>query len=100
MIFKGRKMNKEKYFQSEEHKQKYEQAMSELKGKKYYFQEVFEFGEERGSLPCCKGCFNEYGSCGTPCVECSIRKEWDEQWTPALVLWNKYWIWERKEVKK
>jgi len=27
--------------------------------------------------PYCKGCWNEKGECGTPCVDCEKAKEWD-----------------------
>ena len=27
--------------------------------------------------PYCKGCWNEKGECGTPCVDCEKAKKWD-----------------------
>ena len=46
--------------------------------------------------PCCHGCFNEFESCGTPCVNCQLAEQFDREWTIILVVPNRYRIYEKK----
>ena len=47
-------------------------------------------------IPVCKGCFNEFGNCGTPCVDCERAKAWHEEWVVELTVFEKYIVWRRK----
>ena len=50
-------------------------------------------------LPCCRGCGNEFGSCGTPCWNCEKKAEFEKEWTWYLWLPNQFGVWKRKEKK-
>jgi len=53
---------------------------------------------ENENPPYCKGCWNENQSCGTPCLTCKKKDEWD---CYVLVLKNKIVlrIFTRKEAQ-
>lgn len=48
--------------------------------------------------PSCKGCFNEYGSCGTPCVTCSKIKEFNNKWSEVLRT-KEFAVFRKSELK-
>lgn len=62
--------------------------------------EKYLFVPEGERLPCCKGCSNEFGSCGTPCVSCEKMEAFQKDWTWHLWLPNEYSVYKRKEVKE
>jgi len=45
--------------------------------------------------PCCHGCDNEFGTCGTPCVNCSIMEKFSEEYDITLWALGKYRIYEK-----
>ena len=49
--------------------------------------------------PFCDGCFNMYGSCGTPCTTCKKAELFDKIW--ELVLWipNQFTIYKRRRIE-
>lgn len=49
-------------------------------------------------IPICKGCPNEQGWCGTPCMSCNLKEAWDKKYVLHLVLWGEYEIYVRKET--
>jgi len=51
----------------------------------------------RNDIPCCEGCWNASGSCGTPCVDCEKWKEWTDNWEAYLYLCDEFMIFKRKE---
>jgi len=42
---------------------------------------LVQYGE---AIPPCKGCFNEYGGCGTPCVNCKKAEDFYKKWKTVL----------------
>lgn len=64
-------------------------VLEKIKGK-YYLQEW----ETR--IPVCHGCFNEFGDCGTPCIDCERYKAWTDEWVDDLMVNGKYVVYRRK----
>ena len=48
--------------------------------------------EENERPPCCHGCFNEFGSCGTPCVDCKDFEAFKVNWDWMLFMSNMFTI--------
>ena len=46
--------------------------------------------EENDVNPCCIGCFNERGTCGTPCCTCEKIEAFNKKWAADLYLPGKY----------
>ena len=59
----------------------------------------FLFLSEDASSPECRGCFNEFGPCGTPCVTCSDAEEYGKDWEILIWVPNKFRVLERKNPK-
>jgi len=62
--------------------------MKELK--EYYLQQY------NNSLPICKGCFNEHGTCGTPCTTCDKYEDWNLRWKIYLYIEEEFIVWKEK----
>lgn len=67
---------------------------------KFYVKQKFE--EERfllipenEAVPVCVGCFNEFGSCGTPCVNCPTIEKFNKKWKISFWVPDKYRVYEK-----
>ena len=56
----------------------------------------FLFLSEDASSPECRGCFNEFGGCGTPCVNCDDAEDYRENWEILMWVPDKFRVLERK----
>ena len=56
----------------------------------------FWFLSEDSSSPKCRGCFNEFGSCGTPCVNCEDAEKFGKEWEVLMWVPDKFRVLERK----
>ena len=45
--------------------------------------------------PCCHGCDNEYGTCGTPCSNCPSIEKFNQEWNDLIWVLEKFRICER-----
>jgi len=61
------------------------------------YQESYVLVEEEQAAPCCKGCPNELGPCGTPCNDCEKWETWRKEWMWEMYVPNKFSIWRRKQ---
>ena len=50
---------------------------------------------EMENHPLCHGCFNEFESCGTPCVTCDISDKINKEWKMIFMMPKKFRIYER-----
>ncbi len=53
---------------------------------------------ENERAPCCHGCENEFGDCGTPCVNCSSIEKFNREWKNIMWVPNKFSLYERITV--
>lgn len=51
-----------------------------------------------GKPPCCIGCSNYDGWCGTPCVDCDIIAIFNNEWE-VYIVHKDFVIYKRKECK-
>lgn len=59
--------------------------MSKGKAKEIHIQNI----KTNESLPFCKGCPNEHGPCGTPCMACEKSENWHKEWQIKFLIWEK-----------
>ena len=47
--------------------------------------------------PVCRGCFNEHGSCGTPCNNCEKWDAFQKEWKMLVMVPDRFYIWQREQ---